>query len=57
MGRVRATSVAYWDAAAALNTPTVLDGWPGYDDRGRPLDAAAVTARRDAFLRAAINRL
>ncbi|GAA5026558.1 phosphotransferase enzyme family protein [Actinopolymorpha pittospori] len=54
---MRATNVAYWDAVAALDTPTVLDGWPGYDDQGRPLDAAAVTARRDAFLRAAIDRL
>lgn len=52
-----ATHVAYWDAVAALNTPTILDGWPGYDDQGRPLDAAAVTARRDAFLQAAIDRL
>jgi hypothetical protein len=54
---VRATDVAYWDAVAALNTPTVLDGWPGYDDQGRPLDTAAVTKRRDAFLRAALDRL
>jgi aminoglycoside phosphotransferase (APT) family kinase protein len=53
----RATNMAYWDAVAALNTPSILDGWPGYDDQGRPLDAAAVTARRDAFLRAAIDRL
>lgn len=53
----RATNVAYWDAVTALDTPTVLDGWPGYDDQGRPLDTAAVTARRDAFLRAAIDRL
>ena len=56
----RATNVAYWDAVTALETPTVLDGlpgWPGYDDQGRPLDAATVTARRDAFLRAAIDRL
>lgn len=54
----RLTDVAYWDAVAALDTPTVLDGWPGYnDDHGRPLDATAVTARRDAFLRDAIDRL
>ncbi|GAB3418838.1 phosphotransferase family protein [Flindersiella endophytica] len=53
----RATHVAYWDAVAALNTQTVLDGWPGRDDEGRPLDAAAVTARRDALLRDAIDRL
>jgi aminoglycoside phosphotransferase (APT) family kinase protein len=53
----RATHVAYWDAVTALDTPAVLDGWPGRTDNGRPLDAAAVTARRDAFLRAAIERL
>jgi aminoglycoside phosphotransferase (APT) family kinase protein len=52
-----ATHVAYWDAVAALNTPAVLDGWPGHDDQGRPMDSARVTARRDAFLRAAIDRL
>lgn len=39
-----ATNVAYWDAVAALNTPTDLD---------RP----AFTVRRDAFLRGALERL
>lgn len=52
-----ATHVAYWDATAALNTPTVLRGWPGFDDDGAPLDAMAVTERRDAFLRAAVSAL
>lgn len=52
-----ATDVAYWDATAALNTPTVLRGWPGFDDDGSPLDTTAVTKRRDTFLRAAISAL
>ncbi|WP_345483243.1 aminoglycoside phosphotransferase family protein [Actinopolymorpha pittospori] len=43
----RARDVAYWDAVAALNTPTELDG----DGDGTP------TARRDAFLRAALSQL
>lgn len=52
-----ATHVSYWDAIAALNTPTVLNGWPGFDDQGRRLDTATVTERRDTFLRTAIDRL
>lgn len=52
-----AIAVSYWDAVAALNTPTVLHGWPGFADDGSPLDAAAVTERRDAFLRAALDQL
>lgn len=51
-----AANVAYWDSVAALNTPTVLEGWPGFAD-GSPLDATAVTARRDAFLQSALDRL
>lgn len=39
-----AANVAYWDAVAALNTPTVLD-------------TAAVSARRDAFLQTALDHL
>lgn len=39
----RARDVAYWDAVAALNTPTELNG--------------TATARRDAFLRAALANL
>lgn len=53
-GRV-ATAVPYWDAVAALNTPTVMHGWPGFADDSSPLDAAAVTERRDAFLRTALG--
>jgi aminoglycoside phosphotransferase (APT) family kinase protein len=52
-----ATDVAYWDAVAGVTTPTEIDRLPSFDDRGRPLDASAVTARRDAFLRAALDRL
>ena len=55
-----AIAVPYWDAVAALNTPTDLDhavGAPGFADDGRPLDAAAVTERRDAFLRTALDQL
>jgi hypothetical protein len=50
-----ATSVPYWDAVAALNTPTVIQ--PGFADDGSSLDAAALTERRDALLRAAIDQL
>ena len=54
-----AIAVPYWDAVAALNTPTVIHGeWlPGFAGDGSPLDAAAVTERRDAFLRAALDQL
>lgn len=52
-----ATAVPYWDAVAALNTPTVMDSWPGFADDGSPLDASAVTERRDTFLRAALDHL
>lgn len=52
-----ASSVPYWDAVAALNTPTVMDGWPGFADDGSPLDTAAVTERREAFLRTALDQL
>lgn len=52
-----ATAVPYWDAVAALNTPTMMEGWPGFADDGSPLDASAVTERRDAFLRAALDQL
>ena len=52
-----AVAVPYWDAIAALNTPTVMHGWPGFADDGSPLDAAAVTERRDAFLRTALDQL
>src|SRR5205814_2161587 len=49
-----AIAVPYWDAVAALNTPTVMQGWPGFADDGSPLDAAHVTERRDTFLRNAL---
>jgi aminoglycoside phosphotransferase (APT) family kinase protein len=52
-----AVAVPYWDAVAALNTPTVMEGWPGFADDGSPLDTAAVTERRDAFLRTALDQL
>jgi len=51
-----ATCVPYWDAVAALNTSTMLHGFPGFADDGSPLDAAAVTERRDVFLRAALDQ-
>ena len=52
-----ATNVPYWDAVAALNTPAELDGWPSFDDQGNPMDGPACTECRDAFLRAALDRL
>jgi hypothetical protein len=54
-----AIAVPYWDAVAALNTPTVIHGeWlAGFAGDGNPLDAAAVTERRDTFLRAAVDQL
>jgi hypothetical protein len=54
-----AIAVPYWDAVAALNTPSVIQGeWlPGFAGDGSPLDAAAVTERRDAFLRTALDQL
>jgi Ser/Thr protein kinase RdoA (MazF antagonist) len=57
--RRAATSVPYWDAVAALNTPTVMHGplWPGFADDGSPPDAEVVTERRDEFLRAALDQL
>lgn len=52
-----AGSVSYWDAIAALNTPTELSGFPGFTGDGSRLDTAAVTQRRDAFLRTALDGL
>ncbi|MGH3599338.1 MAG: phosphotransferase family protein, partial [Pseudonocardiaceae bacterium] len=53
-----ATDVPYWDVVAAMHTPTVLDDWePGFDDQGRQLTSGAVTERRDAFLRNALDKL
>ena len=31
-------------------------GWPGFASDGSPLDAVAVTERRDTFLRAALDQ-
>ena len=54
----QATNLAYWDAVAALHTPTDLDDWePCFDDQGHEIDWPAKTKRRDAFLRAALDRL
>ena len=56
-----AIAVPYWDAVAALTTDTVLQHAPGpgfaFGDDGKPLEAAAVTERRDAFLRTALEQL
>lgn len=53
-----ASSLAYWDTVAALHTPTDLDNWPpGFDERGDQLGTVALSQRRDAFLRAALDRL
>jgi aminoglycoside phosphotransferase (APT) family kinase protein len=52
-----ATAVPYWDAVAALNTPTVMQGWLAFADDDSPLDASAVTERRDTFLRIALDEL
>ena len=52
-----ARSVSYWDAIAALDTPTELTGFPGFSADGSQLDTAAVTQRRDAFLRTALDGL
>jgi aminoglycoside phosphotransferase (APT) family kinase protein len=54
-----AIAVPYWDAVAALTTATTATDpdFPGFADDGSPLDAAAVTERRDAFLRHALDQL
>ncbi|MFD2419508.1 phosphotransferase family protein [Amycolatopsis pigmentata] len=51
--------VAYWDVVAALSTPPDLTAWQlTIHDQGRDdLDGAVLTARRDAFLRVALDRL
>lgn len=54
----QARTVAYWDVVAAVNSPAVLDDYePGFDDHGHELAWPAKTERRDAFLRAALDRL
>jgi hypothetical protein len=52
-----AIDVPYWDAVAALNTPTVVPDGEGFADDGSPLNAEALTERRDAFLRNALDQL
>jgi aminoglycoside phosphotransferase (APT) family kinase protein len=54
-----APDLAYWDAVTALNMPGDLAVFvPTIHDQGRPdLTAATLNARRDAFLRAALDRL
>jgi aminoglycoside phosphotransferase (APT) family kinase protein len=50
-------NIPYWDIVAAISTPTEIDLLPGFDDGGERLDGSAVTDRRDAFLRSALDRL
>lgn len=54
-----AADLAYWDAVAALNMPGDMAGFmPVIHDQGRPdLTANELNTRRDAFLRAALDRL
>lgn len=51
-----ASNLAYWDTVAALRTPAVFEGFPAFDG-GEPVGQAIIAERRDAFLRAAIQRL
>lgn len=56
----QATDVAYWDAVAALNTPTdVSAGFTpvAFDESSELLDKSAVNDRRDEFLRRALDQL
>lgn len=56
-----ATDVPYWDVVAAVHMPTELDdSEPGFDDQGNNqlrLSGTAMTERRDAFLRNALDQL
>lgn len=58
-GRERVEDLAYWDVVAALSTPpTMAEFEAAIQDQGRPdLDRATLQERRDAFLRAALDRL
>jgi aminoglycoside phosphotransferase (APT) family kinase protein len=47
----------FWDVVAALNTPLILAGWPGFDRDGERISHAAVSARRDDFLKRALRDL
>lgn len=53
----QATDTPYWDIVAALNTPVILHGWPGFDTDGSDLPVTTVTARRDEFLSTALGQL
>lgn len=55
--RTSAEDIAYWDAVAALNTPTEIDD--GYRSGGwaPSVDGPAATARRDSFLESALKRV
>lgn len=54
-----ARNLAWWDVVAGVATPADLREWlPNFHAQGRrDLDLATVTRRRDAFLRAALDRL
>jgi aminoglycoside phosphotransferase (APT) family kinase protein len=54
-----ADGVAYWDVVAALTTAPDMGLWETIiQDQGRPdLDGATLNARRDEFLRGALDRL
>lgn len=54
----QASNVAHWDAVAGVYSPAVLDDYEeGFDEQGNEIDWSAKTKRRDAFLRAALDRL
>ena len=54
-----ADGMAYWDVVASLSTPPDLGDWEStIQDQGRPdLEGPTLTARRDEFLRAALDEL
>lgn len=59
MGR-EATDLPYWDVVAAVHTPTELNDQncePGFDADGNKISYTAITKRRDAFLRDALDQL
>jgi aminoglycoside phosphotransferase (APT) family kinase protein len=58
-GRRPPAALPYWDAVAALNTPTDMAEFiPAIHDQGRDdLDAAVVNERRDVFIRSALDAL
>ena len=54
---MRAANVAWWDLVAAMSTPPDMAMWlPNFHHQGRrDLDLPTVTARRNAFLAAALE--